>query len=87
MLTVEQPIIFPIYHEYYSNISLLWSSAVNQVQDMRQEIESVRFVQNDQVVFESVWNRNVEMSVRFSNIFADLNSTHSFLRVRRIFKS
>eukprot|EP01032_Pedospumella_encystans_P013722 gene13722-15782_t len=47
VLTVEQPIFVPFYHEYYSNISLLWSSAVNQVQDMRQEIESVRYVQND----------------------------------------
>eukprot|EP01032_Pedospumella_encystans_P027228 gene27228-30781_t len=51
----------PFEYPLYNNVSALWTSAAEQAQSLRQEIDSVRFSKDGHVVYEKDWGTLVDI--------------------------
>lgn len=62
----------PFNYPYYDDVRVLWVSAVDQVQRLRKEIESLRFEQDGHVVYEKDLNILASTYARVLNEFESL---------------
>lgn len=65
----------PFSYPYYSDLRILRLNAIDQVQSLRNEIESVRYVQDGNVLYEKEINKLAITYARVLNKFNRLQST------------